>query len=144
MLSSPMPVESEFMGCYLGTADPSQTTNMTNVYIDKMITAPCNFYYDYPTSKYTPMNMSISLSCGSNYDTDFRIIAAKLCSKVYSLMYQTKLVWNYRNDNCYECLSLNIYSSNAGSPSYMTGKNNTDFEKVWNTIMTNGTCPPPK
>lgn len=158
MMSMPEPVKAQiptypptpgvfygFGDCYLGTIDPIRSTDMQNITIKTIKSAPCNLYYDYPPNEFKDISMIISTACLSQSHCEASTIKQiKMCSSTFQVDYSGELRWNYKNNNNYTQFSLYLYNSpytpfHTYGPGY-SGPNNYLFSQVFKKYMDDGSC----
>jgi len=157
MLASPASTQAQgitgFRGYYVGTVGSDMGDKLCNISISKITRTHPNHYHDYSTSEYKSFPMSIYTSDPApalpGKSTSISISKIDVCSYPYDLQYidnngnqqqgyyTAALTYNPRGNN-YDDIYLIISSYTGGRSS----PNRADFEKVWDVLMTNGSCPP--
>lgn len=164
MLASPTSTQAQgingFVGAYVGSAGSDMGDNLYNVSISKISRTHINHYHDYATSEYKsfPMSIYTSVPASTLPGTSASISISKIdiCSYPYTFDYMTntfdymtnsnikgtgyykaELTYNPRGNN-YDDIYLRV---SAFLPTLTVVPNMTAFEKVWDILMTNGTCP---
>lgn len=145
-----------FGDCYLGTIDPTKSTDMNNITIKTIKSAPCNLYYDYPPNEFKDISMIISTTClpqvvltSSNHGNTYynhcesiTINQISMLNQNFKVQYSGELKWNYQNNNNYTQFSLYLYNSPYTLfpnyiPSYQ-GPNNYIFAQAFRAYMDHG------
>ena len=155
LMMMPKPTEAYnvngFGDCYIGTIDPQNTVDMTNIHMNTIKPIPCNYYGN--ENNYVNIDMTISGICQLDqpavqsrpniagfaaspltHCSIININKINLCGKYFQTNYNAELEYNYKNNGNYNQFSLYVYHSLQDDPG------NTNFENTFKNFINNNRC----
>lgn len=147
LMSMASPAESVpikgFVGCYLGTIDPQDSPNMDYIRIKTIKSTPCNFYYNYTSSQFTPIDITMSITCKDPDCFNVRMYSINFCSQYFDLLLNggvgsAKLLWDYLKEGKYEKFALNVADGNLEVKDNLL--NHYSFNTAFANYMNTGKC----